>query len=102
MEPMDEGAPRRWGKGVDDLEARLAFPHPDRLSPHRADYDAVIALHGQAMGAGRAGYLDPATGSFVFTARTLFEQGECCASGCRHCPWVRRPADPPTPGGEAR
>lgn len=90
--PMDESVPRRLRQGTDDLEARLTFPHPDRLSPQRADYDAVIALHHNAMSAGRAGYLDPATGFFVFTARTLFEEGECCASGCRHCPWVRRPS----------
>jgi hypothetical protein len=33
------------------------------------------------------GYLDPATGLFVFTAAYLAARGTCCDSGCRHCPY---------------
>jgi hypothetical protein len=87
-----DGGIDRWGKGLpDDLEHRLLVPHPDRLDPDRDDYDALIVRHRQAMVDGQTGYVDPATGYVVLTARTLLEQGECCANGCRHCPWVRRP-----------
>jgi hypothetical protein len=89
---VDAGRIDRWGKGsADELERRLLYPHPERLAPDRDDYDAVIDAHREAMTADRPGYLDPASGFFVFTARSLLERGECCASGCRHCPWVRRP-----------
>jgi hypothetical protein len=92
---VNDGRIDRWGKGSpDDLERRLRYPHPDRLDPAREDYDAVIVAHHRAMVSGAPGYVDPGTGFFVFTARNLLEQGECCANGCRHCPWVRRPATP--------
>jgi hypothetical protein len=26
-------------------------------------------------------------GKFVFTARYLLKRGNCCKSGCRHCPY---------------
>lgn len=25
--------------------------------------------------------------SLVFTAKYHLDRGECCGSGCRHCPW---------------
>lgn len=37
--------------------------------------------------AGEQTYVDPATGYLVFTAGALRERGECCGSGCRHCPY---------------
>ncbi len=40
--------------------------------------------------AGHRTYIDPASGYTVFTALALAERGECCGSGCRHCPY---PAD---------
>jgi len=43
--------------------------------------------HDAAVREGREGYLDPATGFFVFTAETLKARGSCCGSGCRHCPY---------------
>ena len=43
--------------------------------------------HEAAVRDGRAGYLDPATGSWVFTAEALRARGTCCGSGCRHCPF---------------
>jgi hypothetical protein len=49
--------------------------------------DAVRRAHDRAVAAGEAGYLDPDTGFFVFTAVALGERGECCGSGCRHCPY---------------
>lgn len=45
------------------------------------------AAHDAAVAAGEAGYLDPDTRLFVFTAVTLAGSGRCCDSGCRHCPW---------------
>ena len=49
--------------------------------------DEVRAAHERAVTAGEPGYLDPATGFFVFTAAALATKGACCGSGCRHCPW---------------
>ena len=75
------------------LAARLADrslnePHPDRLpldTPHRQE---VLRRHDDAMTCGAAGYVDPATGLFVITAKTHAERGRCCGNGCRHCPFV--------------
>jgi Family of unknown function (DUF5522) len=49
--------------------------------------DAIREAHDRAVAAGEPGYLDPATGFFVFTAAELAARGECCGSGCRHCPY---------------
>lgn len=65
----------------------LAEPSAARLSlahPRRAE---ILATHLAALEAGQAGYPDPDTGAFVFTAARLAATGECCGSGCRHCPW---------------
>jgi hypothetical protein len=51
---------------------------------------AAQEAHDRAVAAGEAGYLDPDTGFFVFTAAALAERGECCGSGCRHCPYTER------------
>jgi hypothetical protein len=48
---------------------------------------AVQAAHQQATEAGDDGYLDPASGLFVFTAAYLAARGTCCNSACRHCPY---------------
>ena len=66
----------------------LTQPHPDRLSPDRPDYNEIIDRHSTAMLRGEAGYLDPSTGLFVITAATHLQRGQCCANGCRHCPYV--------------
>jgi hypothetical protein len=50
---------------------------------------AITAAHDAAVAGGDAGYADPATGFFVFTAATLLERGRCCGNGCRHCPYGR-------------
>ena len=49
--------------------------------------DAIRRAHDRAVAAGEPGYLDPASGAFVFTAASLAARGECCGSGCRHCPY---------------
>ena len=33
-------------------------------------------------------YIDPDTGSMVFTANFHLKRGYCCGSGCRHCPYT--------------
>jgi hypothetical protein len=33
-------------------------------------------------------YPDPVTGLLVMTAAYLVERGECCDTGCRHCPYA--------------
>jgi hypothetical protein len=66
----------------------LDQPHPDRLSPWDPAYEAILAAHRAALAAEEPGYEDPVTGMFVFTAAALLDHGECCGSGCRHCPYV--------------
>jgi len=66
----------------------LAQPHEDRLSSDHPQYNEIIHCHVRAMEHGQAGYLDPATGLFVITAAEHLRRGKCCASGCRHCPYV--------------
>lgn len=70
------------------LDPSRLVPHPGRLDPSRPDYVAVMEAHHRALTAGEPGYTDPGTGLFALTARTLWDRGACCGSGCRHCPWV--------------
>jgi hypothetical protein len=72
------------------LPKRIRVPHPDRLSPAHPVYDDILMVHEAAVRADVDGYPDPASGSFVFTARYLDEQGHCCDNGCRHCPYLKR------------
>ena len=66
-------------------------PRPDRLDPRREpEYVAAMDAHHHALVLGDAGYMDPTTGLFVQTARTLWDRGTCCEQGCRHCPFVER------------
>ena len=73
-----------------DLPDHIAVPHPDRLAPDHPRYADILAAHAAAVHADVDGYLDPASGYWVFTARYLDERGHCCEMGCRHCPWVAR------------
>jgi hypothetical protein len=61
-----------------------------------ADYTAA---HADAVARGEPEYIDPITGYIVLTAPTLLSRGECCGSGCRHCPYPeaeqRRAERPP-------
>lgn len=47
----------------------------------------VAAAHALATERGEATYRDPVTGYDVMTAATLLARGQCCGSGCRHCPY---------------
>ncbi|MGH9186803.1 MAG: DUF5522 domain-containing protein [Acidimicrobiales bacterium] len=71
-------------------EARrpLDKPHASRLPLDDPGRGAILAAHAAALSAGESGYNDPVSGLFVFTAAFLLERGECCDSGCRHCPYV--------------
>ena len=74
---------------ADPLAPRpLTEPHPSRLPRTTPGRDAALAAHAAALEAGEAGYLDPASGLFVLTARFLADRGTCCGRGCRHCPYV--------------
>ena len=66
----------------------LDEPHPSRLAPHHPARAAILAAHTAAMARGEPGYVDPASGLFVFTAAQLAAKGLCCDSGCRHCPFA--------------
>jgi hypothetical protein len=57
----------------------VPYDHPGRA--------AILDAHRTAVEAGDPGYLDPASGLFVFTAAELARR-PCCHSGCRHCPWI--------------
>ena len=74
---------------LEPLAARpLSQPHPDRLSPNRADYGEIVAAHLAALRDGASTYVDPESGLTVLTAGYLASRGYCCDSGCRHCPYV--------------
>jgi hypothetical protein len=69
-------------------DRRLEEPHPTRLAADAPGRAAILAAHDAAMAAGEPGYLDPATGLFVFTAAYHAARGTCCENDCRHCPYV--------------
>jgi PPK2 family polyphosphate:nucleotide phosphotransferase len=66
----------------------LVAPHSERLASSDPRYGEITERHAAALAAGEPAYLDPATGRSVFTAAFLASRGDCCASGCRHCPYV--------------
>ena len=79
--------------GAAPLSPDRLTPLSDRLDPGSdPDYVAVMDAHHRALLVGEAGYLDPRSGWFVQTARTLWERGTCCGNGCRHCPFGDRSA----------
>lgn len=49
--------------------------------------EQIQKLHDEACKKGEEGYLDPEEGYFVFTRQYHLQRGECCESGCRHCPY---------------
>ncbi len=90
MPTGDEPTPGSHGPPEDRLADRgLDQPHPTRLAPDHPRRDEILAAHHHAVEAGHPGYLDPATGLFVLTASYLRDRGVCCATGCRHCPYLR-------------
>ncbi len=49
--------------------------------------ESILRAHREAVARGDDGYVDPETGFFVMTEEFLLARGECCGSGCRHCPY---------------
>jgi hypothetical protein len=62
----------------------------ERLAPDETLAPDLVEAHRSASERGEEGYLDPRTGLYVMTADALMARGNCCGSGCRHCPY---PAD---------
>src|SRR6478735_3286815 len=86
--PTESPSARSYADGVQPSDRALDQPHPSRLDPSAPSYARILDAHRAALAAGDSGYEDPVTGLFVFTAQALIDQGECCDSGCRHCPYV--------------
>jgi diphthamide synthase (EF-2-diphthine--ammonia ligase)/ABC-type Fe3+-hydroxamate transport system substrate-binding protein len=51
------------------------------------DIEDFCAPHNAACEAGQNTYIDPTTGYNVFTELGHKRRGQCCGSGCRHCPY---------------
>jgi hypothetical protein len=71
------------------LPRALDVPHPSNLPLDDPNREEILLRHNVAMAVDQPGYTDPATGYFVFTAKTLAAEGKCCANMCRHCPFKR-------------
>lgn len=82
----DDRSEHESGQSV--LRADWLTPHPSRLPADSPNASEILAAHAQGVGAGVAGYVDPVTGLFAFTAVFLRDRGWCCDRGCRHCPYV--------------
>jgi hypothetical protein len=86
-------APAGW-------DPALLLPHPDRLDLARGGAVEIVEAHEYAVEVGDPTYRDPRTGLLVMTARALWDRGDCCQQGCRHCPWHGGEAQSSnTPGG---
>lgn len=72
-------------------ETRVEKGRASLANSRRVQAERIREAHQAAMEAGEAGYADPLSGNFVFTALALYEQGYCCGAGCRHCPWGNGP-----------
>jgi hypothetical protein len=73
---------------VSELDPAGREPHPSRLALDHPERAEILRRHRAAVDAGDAGYDDPDTGLFVFTAAYHLDRGACCDSGCRHCPYI--------------
>ena len=69
-------------------EDGLRVPLESRLAPSHPRYAEIIAAHDAALEHGEDGYVDPVSGWWVFSAAHLLDRGDCCANGCRHCPYA--------------
>jgi hypothetical protein len=64
------------------------IPATSRLAPGNPRRDEVLQRHDASLETGLPTYADPVSGFSVFTADFLAARGDCCDSGCRHCPFV--------------
>lgn len=70
------------------LRADWHSPHLSRLPQAQAQRVEIMERHDRSTDRGLPNYVDPSSGFSVFTADFLASRGYCCASGCRHCPYV--------------
>ncbi|XP_037553763.1 uncharacterized protein C1orf53 homolog [Nematolebias whitei] len=69
------------GEGTDrDTKTSQNFTE-EELQIHRIHREACLAKEQM--------YVDPSSGYEVFTEYAHLQRGECCGSGCRHCPYGR-------------
>ena len=47
----------------------------------------IMDAHAASLVSGDPVYVDPLTMRSVMTAAFLASRGQCCTSGCRHCPF---------------
>jgi hypothetical protein len=66
----------------------LSEPDASRLAPDHPRRVEILAAHDAALAHEEDGYVDPASGWWVFSAAHLLDRGHCCENGCRHCPYV--------------
>lgn len=66
----------------------LNEPHESRLPADHPRRTEILDAHRDALATGSPTYADPETGLMVFTAAHLAAAGQCCESGCRHCPYI--------------
>lgn len=88
---MSASSRPRGGGGETGLPSDRVRPLEDRVPADPAARAAILAAHDRALAEGQPGYVDPLTGLFVFSALGLWQNGRCCGSGCRHCPYTRGP-----------
>lgn len=69
-------------------EGWLTSPHGSRLAETDPQFGEIIERHRASVEVGLPTYVDPRSGFSVFTAAFLAKRGDCCESGCRHCPFV--------------
>lgn len=74
------------GTGSNRLRDNHLHPSPTHFPSSDPNFVLAMQRHGEAVRHNKSGYVDPATGRFVFTAISL-AQRPCCGSRCRHCPW---------------
>lgn len=72
------------------LPDALRTPHPNRLPAAAPGREEILAAHEAALTRNDPGYFDPFTRLYVMTAQYLWDRGECCNTGCRHCPYLER------------
>jgi hypothetical protein len=70
------------------VKDKKSFENICRLNKSFQNYDEIMKRHRRAVRNKENFYIDPETGFNVFTALALFTKGNCCRSGCRHCPFI--------------
>jgi len=71
-----------------DIKNKSSLYGISRLEKNFPNYDKIMKLHKKAIDNDEDTYIDPAIGLIVFTALFHLKKGNCCGSGCRHCPYL--------------